>query len=90
MVEDKYKFKVDSFVLLSSLRYAIGRSDFALNIVGDNIKNNLADLPNDVLNQMKEELIQYYKDRQEDDNYLVARKIIIMIKDELYGKGAME
>lgn len=90
MVEDKYKFKVDSFVLLSSLRYAIGRSDFALTIVGDNIKNNLADLPNDVLNQMKEELIQYYKDRQEDDNYLVARKIIIMIKDELYGKGAIE
>ena len=85
MVDSKYKYRVDSFMLLAALRYSMGRSNTsALVIFRDNIKENLKDLPNDVLTQIKEELIEYYKERQNDSDYLTAREIIIMIKRELF------
>jgi hypothetical protein len=72
-------------MFLAALRYSMGRrNSTALINVRDNIKENLKELPNDVLTQIKEELIEYYKDRQDDSDYLIAREIIIMIKRELF------
>ena len=83
MVDSKFKCRVDSFMLLAALRYSMGHS-IALAIFRDNIKENLKELPNDVLTQIKEELIEYYINKQEDSDYLIAREIIIMIKRELF------
>lgn len=83
MVDSKFKYRVDSFMLLAALRYSMGHS-IALAIFRDNIKENLKELPNDVLTQIKEELIEYYINKQEDSDYLIAREIIIMIKRELF------
>ena len=85
MVDSKYKYRVDSFMIMAALRYSMGRSNtFALVIFRDNLKENLKDLPNDVLTQIKEELIEYYQDRKNDSDYLTAREIIVMIKRELF------
>jgi len=85
LVDSKYKYRVESYMFLAALRYSMGRrNSTALINVRDNIKENLKELPNDVLTQIKEELIEYYKDRQDDSDYLIAREIIIMIKRELF------
>ncbi len=85
MVDSKYKYRVESYMFLAALRYSMGRrNSTALISVRNNIKENLKDLPNDVLTQIKEELIEYYKDQQNDSDYLTAREIIIMIKRELF------
>jgi hypothetical protein len=46
-------------MFLAALRYSMGRrNSTALINVRDNIKENLKELPNDVLTQIKEELIE--------------------------------
>lgn len=88
MVEDKYRYKVDSFMLIASLRYALGRHTFALSIVKDNLQNNLKEIPNHELEQMMKEVSDYYDGHKEDIEYHTALEIITMIKRELYGEGS--
>ena len=84
LVEDKYKYKCDSYALMASLRYAIGKPTLALAIFRDNLKQNLHELPDHDLKLMKEELTEYYRNHTDDMNYCVANEIVVMIKHELW------
>lgn len=75
----------DNTVILYALRYAIRRGNLEFPQMAEYISSNIQDISNSGLKDILQELKDYYNERTDDNNYLLATILANQIKKELYG-----
>lgn len=74
----------DNTVILYALRYAIRKENLEFSQMAEYIGSNIHDISNSGLENILNELKEYFVERTDDKNYLLATILAKRIKRELY------